>query len=191
MLHMGGCQNDGPFWGTLNIRCRSILGTQKGSIILTTTHIFGRITTSLLSPDPKPSSRTQKNVHPGAPEQVDTRFCRPAAAAGPPRETPFFRSPSRAVSKAESSDTGAGSRFGEWGLGAEGFEFPQTWNACKHPRRPPPPQLHGSAPRSARCTATPRKSPIKPLPPCPPPAKHVKKTKSSNDQKNKNPYRSL
>ena len=36
---MGGCQNYGPFLGTLNIRCHTILGTQKGTIILTTTHI--------------------------------------------------------------------------------------------------------------------------------------------------------
>ena len=36
---MGGCQNYGPFLGTLNIRWRTIIGTQKGTIILTTTHI--------------------------------------------------------------------------------------------------------------------------------------------------------
>ena len=36
--HMGGCQN-GPFLGTLNIRCRIIIGTQKGTIILTTSHV--------------------------------------------------------------------------------------------------------------------------------------------------------
>ena len=36
---MGGCQNYGPFLGTLNIRCRTILGTQKGTIVLTTTHM--------------------------------------------------------------------------------------------------------------------------------------------------------
>ena len=36
---LGGCQNYGPFLGTLNIRCRTILGTQKGTIILTTTHL--------------------------------------------------------------------------------------------------------------------------------------------------------
>ena len=36
---MGGCQNYGPFLGTLNIRGRTILGTQNGTIILTTTHI--------------------------------------------------------------------------------------------------------------------------------------------------------
>ena len=40
--HMGGCQNDGPLLGTLNIRCRIIVGIQKGAIILTTTHICSR-----------------------------------------------------------------------------------------------------------------------------------------------------
>ena len=35
---MGGCQNYGPFLGTLNIRCRIIIGIQKGTRILTTTH---------------------------------------------------------------------------------------------------------------------------------------------------------
>ena len=34
---MGGCQNYGLFLGTLNIRCRIIIGIQKGTIILTTT----------------------------------------------------------------------------------------------------------------------------------------------------------
>ena len=38
---MGGCQNYGPFLGTLNMRCRIIIGTPKGTIILTTTHING------------------------------------------------------------------------------------------------------------------------------------------------------
>ena len=37
---MGSCQNRGPFLGTLNNRCRIILGTQKGTIILTTTHMY-------------------------------------------------------------------------------------------------------------------------------------------------------
>ena len=36
---MGGCQNCGPFMGTLNIRGHIIIGTQKGTIILTTTHM--------------------------------------------------------------------------------------------------------------------------------------------------------
>ena len=40
---MGGCQNYGPFLGTLNIRGRIIIGTQKGTIILTTTHIGFRV----------------------------------------------------------------------------------------------------------------------------------------------------
>ena len=39
-VHLGGCQNYGPFLGTLNIRCRIIIGTQKGTIILTTTHLY-------------------------------------------------------------------------------------------------------------------------------------------------------
>ena len=37
--HMGDCQNYGPLLGPLNIRCRTIIGIQKGTIILTTTHI--------------------------------------------------------------------------------------------------------------------------------------------------------
>ena len=37
--YMGGCQNYAPFLGALNIRCRTIIGTQKGTIILTTTHV--------------------------------------------------------------------------------------------------------------------------------------------------------
>ena len=38
-VYIGGCQNYGPFSGTLNIGCRIIPGIQKGTIILTTTHI--------------------------------------------------------------------------------------------------------------------------------------------------------
>ena len=34
---MGGCQKYVPFLGTLNIRCRIILGIQKATIMLTTT----------------------------------------------------------------------------------------------------------------------------------------------------------
>ena len=48
---MGGCQNYGPFLGTLNIRGRIIIGIQKGTIILTTYHICyyqcGRLTAPL------------------------------------------------------------------------------------------------------------------------------------------------
>ena len=36
---MGGCQNYDPFLGTLNIRCRILIGLQNGTIILTTTHM--------------------------------------------------------------------------------------------------------------------------------------------------------
>ena len=38
-LHVGGCQNYDPFLGTLNTRCRIIIGTQKGLMTLTTTRI--------------------------------------------------------------------------------------------------------------------------------------------------------
>ena len=37
---MGGCQNYGPFLGTLNNRCRIIIATQKGTIILTITQML-------------------------------------------------------------------------------------------------------------------------------------------------------
>ena len=36
---MGSCQNYGPCLGTLNTRCRTIVRTQKGTLILTTTHM--------------------------------------------------------------------------------------------------------------------------------------------------------
>ena len=38
-VYVGGCQNYGPFLGTLNNRCPIIIGTQKGTIMLTTTHV--------------------------------------------------------------------------------------------------------------------------------------------------------
>ena len=39
-IYMGGCQQIRvPFLGTLNIRWRIIIGIQKETIILTTTHI--------------------------------------------------------------------------------------------------------------------------------------------------------
>ena len=37
--HVGSCQNKGPFLGALNNRCRIIIGTQKGTLTLTTTHV--------------------------------------------------------------------------------------------------------------------------------------------------------
>ena len=37
---MGGCQNYGPLLGPLNTRCRIVLRTQKGTIILITTHMI-------------------------------------------------------------------------------------------------------------------------------------------------------
>ena len=37
--HVSGCQNYGPVLGPLNTRCRIVLRTQKGTMILTTTHL--------------------------------------------------------------------------------------------------------------------------------------------------------
>ena len=37
---LGGCQNYGPILGTLDNRCRMFFGTQKGILILTTTHFL-------------------------------------------------------------------------------------------------------------------------------------------------------
>ena len=38
---LGGCQTHGPFLGTLNTRCRIIIMSQKGALILTTTRLPG------------------------------------------------------------------------------------------------------------------------------------------------------
>ena len=40
--YMGGCQNYGPFLGTLNGRCRIMVRIPKGTLISTTTHILVR-----------------------------------------------------------------------------------------------------------------------------------------------------
>ena len=37
--HVSGCQNHGPLLGPLATRCRIMVRTQKGTIILTTTHV--------------------------------------------------------------------------------------------------------------------------------------------------------
>ena len=38
-IYMCGCQNYGPFLGTLNIRCRIIIGIEKATIVLGNPHI--------------------------------------------------------------------------------------------------------------------------------------------------------
>ena len=55
---MGSCQNYGHFWGTLNIRCRIILRTQKGTIMLTTTHVGPDLQKT--PPDQEPQARLDK-----------------------------------------------------------------------------------------------------------------------------------
>ena len=39
-MYMGDCENYGAFLGALNSRCRIIIGIQKWTIILTTTHVY-------------------------------------------------------------------------------------------------------------------------------------------------------
>ena len=39
-VNVGGYQNWGLFLGTLNNRCRITLMSQKGTLILTTTHVY-------------------------------------------------------------------------------------------------------------------------------------------------------
>ena len=56
MGYMGGCQNYGPFLGTLTIRCRSRIGTQKGTRILTTTHIHVEIALGYPGTSPRRSA---------------------------------------------------------------------------------------------------------------------------------------
>ena len=43
MGSMGGCQNYGPFLRALNIRRCIIIGSPKGTIVLTTTHMIESI----------------------------------------------------------------------------------------------------------------------------------------------------
>ena len=71
--HMGGCQNYGPFLGTLNNRCRIIIGTQRGTLILTTTHIqkpFQTVSSLSLKPlvRENPSSQNPKCPEPASPD---------------------------------------------------------------------------------------------------------------------------
>ena len=47
---MGGCQNYGPFLGPYYSTAPSILGTQKGTIILTTTHVLGCVSMGYIEP---------------------------------------------------------------------------------------------------------------------------------------------
>ena len=81
---MGGCPNSGAFLGgTLNIRCRIIIGIQKGPIILTTTHI--EIALGLYRDHRVYSA--QKNTYLGTPLKVPNvshgRYAEPAGETFP------------------------------------------------------------------------------------------------------------
>ena len=60
---LGSCQNYGPFLGTLNNRCRIIIGTQKRTLILTTTHML-----KTLHPELAAFRETWSSRHPTNPQ---------------------------------------------------------------------------------------------------------------------------
>ena len=62
-LHIGGSQNYGPLLGAPNTRCHTLIRTQKGTIILTTTHIMNLYLYLHLYLYPLLDSN-RKNVHP-------------------------------------------------------------------------------------------------------------------------------
>ena len=45
---MGGCQNYGPFLGTPDNRCRTIIMRDKGTLILTTTQMTNQPATGMI-----------------------------------------------------------------------------------------------------------------------------------------------
>ena len=63
--HMGGCQNYGPLLGPLNTKCRIIKRTQKGTIVLTTTHIHAcmRRSVCMKSVYTNTSKKQRRQVH--------------------------------------------------------------------------------------------------------------------------------
>ena len=48
---LGGCQNYGPFLGTLNIRCRIIIGILNRTIILTSTQLSSILFGDTMAPN--------------------------------------------------------------------------------------------------------------------------------------------
>ena len=83
VLHVGGCQNYGPFLGTLNIRCRIMIGTQKGTINLTTTHVCPEIGGTLMQPEAqfqgpcKESALGRSPTQQGVPQRTVVGIIRP------------------------------------------------------------------------------------------------------------------
>ena len=68
---MGGCQNYGPFLGSYYNTAPIIQGTQKGTLILTTTHIINCMfgTPKPLSP---PSGKPLESLKPYKPREPNT-----------------------------------------------------------------------------------------------------------------------
>ena len=59
---MGRCQDQGPFWGTLNNKCRIILGTPKGTIILTTTQMTSAQWLLIIQSAPTPAEHQPETM---------------------------------------------------------------------------------------------------------------------------------
>ena len=60
-VHADGCQNCGPLLGRLNTRCRVILRTKKGTIILGTTHVHGPVCQEFRDVGPLVEGRTVRS----------------------------------------------------------------------------------------------------------------------------------
>ena len=74
-----------PFLGTLNIRCRIIIGIQEGTIILTTTHIWYRGYVGILE---KKMDATFVRTDKQHKSPCSLRFCTPCKALANPLLAP-------------------------------------------------------------------------------------------------------
>ena len=100
---MGGCQKCGPFLGTLNIRGRIIIGIQKGTIILTTTHmksvkgvgLFGLVAPE--SPELSHSRFESVLVQPVESSPLEGSSIRGAPLQIPKYHHPFYGDPCKKV----------------------------------------------------------------------------------------------
>ena len=75
LRHMGGCQNYGPFSDPYYNTAPNVDGTQKGTIILTTTHVSDQITQVYGHPKPQIVGQSYKVQH--------TKLCQAVRTASP------------------------------------------------------------------------------------------------------------
>ena len=98
-IYMGGCQNCGPLLGPRNTRCRILLRIQKGTIILTITHM-GRVEAPpcKATPGESPMSSTSRQAGSLAILKKTTWIMKPSSmvstraevTTGPPRPSAGF-----------------------------------------------------------------------------------------------------